>query len=84
MPPARVRAIVEGSERGEGAMSDPTDGAPRGEVEVRIFVGGLVGLRARKTPHNPYLVLTGSEWRAFTDQVRRGELDGIIRAAQPR
>jgi hypothetical protein len=47
------------------------------EIQVRTFVGGLVGLRERGDPRKPYLVLTAPEWRSFLLRVKRGELDRI-------
>jgi hypothetical protein len=45
------------------------------EIEVRRFVGGLVGLRDRRDSRKPYLVLTGSEWRSFLQRIKRGDFD---------
>jgi hypothetical protein len=52
------------------------DGGPY-EVDIRLFVGGLIGLRDKADHRQPYLVLTASQWRSFLDRIKRGELDHI-------
>jgi len=57
------------------ALADK-DGGPH-EVDIRLFTGGLIGLRAKADPHQPYLVLTAGQWRSFLDRIKRGELDQL-------
>lgn len=59
------------------ALAD-NDGGPY-EVDIRLFVGGLIGLRDKADPRKPYLVLTAGQWQSFLDRIKRGELDHITR-----
>jgi hypothetical protein len=74
-----VAGIVEIDNRVDGswhmALADNDDGPY--EVDIRLFVGGLIGLRDKADHRQPYLVLTGSQWRSFLDRIKRGELDHI-------
>ena len=57
------------------ALAD-NDGGPY-EVDIRLFVGGLIGLRDKADHRKPYLVLTAGQWQSFLDRIKRGELDHI-------
>ncbi|WP_214371002.1 DUF397 domain-containing protein [Pseudonocardia sp. H11422] len=58
-------------------MGEFEDDGLRWGVEIRRFIGGLIGLRDAKDPRKPYLVFTRSEWRSFVARVKSGEFDRI-------
>jgi len=46
-----------------------------GCVEVALHPAGAVAVRDSKDPDGPKLVLTPSNWRAFTRQIKDGGFD---------
>jgi hypothetical protein len=50
----------------------PFSGAAQNCVEVARNLPGIVAVRDSKNPHGPALVISRTDWAAFTDSVKAG------------
>lgn len=59
----------------QGRWRASSHSASAGDCVEIAELGDMVGVRDSKDPNGPVIELTRSEWCAFVDAVKRGDLD---------